>query len=70
MHTPKNCNDHDKCTDDFCRNGHCIHEPIVCDDNKTCTIDHCFPKIGCVSKHPDCDDNNMYVSLCMISYLL
>src|SRR2546425_11935512 len=45
VHTPRNCDDGDPCTDDSCDpiTGDCVHAPHNCDDGNACTADSCNP---------------------------
>jgi hypothetical protein len=62
--TPKNCNDNNACTLDFCSplTGVCYHSTsaIVCNDNNVCTTDTCSTATGCVYtiNTAACTDNN------------
>jgi cysteine-rich repeat protein len=62
-HTPPDCNDANKCTNDSCNpsTGACVHTPIVCQDATACdgTLS-CDPGSGqCVNGTvPDCDDHD------------
>jgi hypothetical protein len=52
------CNDDNKCTDDLCVGGSCLHSTVACNDGLGCTTDSCDPQVGCVHTPDDtrCDD--------------
>jgi hypothetical protein len=57
LHQDKNCNDSNKCTEDWCdaETGQCQHEASQCDDGNPCTWDSCLPGTGCEHEAiPDC----------------
>ncbi len=57
LHQEKNCNDGNKCTEDWCdpESGLCQHEPSDCEDGNPCTWDSCMPGTGCEHEEiPDC----------------
>ncbi|MBT8221477.1 MAG: hypothetical protein KJP00_16735, partial [Bacteroidia bacterium] len=67
VYTPRDCDDGDPCTIDYCDpvTGECINKPKDCDDGNPCTMDYCDPVTGeCVNKPKDCDDDNP----CTIDY--
>jgi hypothetical protein len=61
VHTPKDCDDGNVCTEDGCdpQTGDCIHKPIdaTCDDGNECTRDACVTG-QCVGTEISCDDGN------------
>jgi hypothetical protein len=57
LHQEKNCNDSNKCTEDWCdsESGLCQHDQLECDDSNPCTWDSCLPGTGCENETiPDC----------------
>jgi hypothetical protein len=56
-HKPKNCDDGDPDTFDYCFEGVCYHTTTRCDDGNPCTIDS-FNGIACVNTTRNCDDQN------------
>jgi hypothetical protein len=56
-HKPKNCDDGDPNTYDYCFEGVCYNTTTKCDDGNPCTIDS-FNGKECVNKTMNCDDHN------------
>ena len=60
LHTAKDCNDDNACTDDSCNpeDGACVYDLTDCDDSDACTNDYCDPAGGCYTLDVDCDDGD------------
>ena len=58
--SPRNCDDDNLCTDDYCVAGGCGHAPNEdpCDDGDPCTLDDTCDGGVCRGRDRDCSDNN------------
>lgn len=52
------CEDGNKCIEDTCLKGQCVHVPKICDDGNACTTNSCDPASGCFFPTVSCDDGN------------
>jgi len=53
------CNDNNKCTNDFCINSNCSWTQAVCGVSNNCTTFTCDPILGCKNTSIVCNDFNM-----------
>ena len=54
---PLDCDDDNKCTEDFCDGGLCVYDYVLCDDGDPCTKDFCNGG-ECFASPLSCDDGN------------
>ena len=65
---PRDCDDGDPCTLDFCDDGPlwssdpCVHEPLACDSSDPCQESTCQPYTGVCAERPKCTLNNPLVT--------
>jgi hypothetical protein len=56
--TEQQCDDNDKCTDDACVEGGCLHAALPPDDKNLCTVDTCDKILGKIYSPVIKDDND------------